>query len=239
MWAVGTAAVVAEGFGQQNTRLLVGGAGYQSPAAASLLSNLPQILVSYIYLAYNTLYTYMLSTAELVGYSTRPHFLGVQWPKGKQRSRGFLQLPYAYSWGLMTASTLLHWLISESLFLVRIAVFDYYGKETPSVSISSAGYSPYAIIFAVCFGGAMLIAVLLLAFLRKYPATMPLAACCSASIAAMCQPGEDMTYDDLTQRKLQWGVIGPISVDDTNTEVEHASFSAKDITPLVAGRTYA
>ena len=139
----------------------------------------------------------------------------------------------------MVASTLLHWLISQSLFLVRITIYDYDGTELPNSLVSSTGYSPYATVFALSMGGAMLVAALLLGFLRTYPATMPLAACCSASIAALCQPQEDMAKDDLTLEKLQWGVVDQDLTINGHDKVEHACFSAEEVAPLVTGRTYA
>ncbi len=243
MWTHGNKRLVTSGFGKPDTNYLLGHEGLfltvQSPAVGSLLANTPQIIVSYIYLAYNGLFTSMLSNAEWVGYSVRRKGLRVAWPRGQQRARGFLQLPYIYAVPIMVASTILHWLISQSLFLVRIYVWA--GDEIGGVdsSISSIGYSPYAIVFALSLGGAMLMAALLLGFLRTYPATMPLAACCSASIAAACQPREDMAKDELTLERLQWGVVdGGMSVDGDD-HIEHACFSAKEVTPLVAGRYYA
>ena len=181
----------------------------------------------------------MLATAEWVRYSFRSRGLRVTSPRGHQRASYYLQLPYTYGVPIIIASALLHWLISQSLFLVRISVYAYDGIESPSRSISATGYSPYAIVFAVCMGGALLIGVLLLGFLRKYPATMPLAACCSASIAASCQPEEDMAKDSLAQEKLQWGVVDQGMMADDHDGPLHASFSTKGVEPLIPGRTYA
>ena len=85
----------------------------------------------------------------------------------------------------------------------------------------------------------MLVSALLLGFLKTYPATMPLAACCSASIAALCQPPNDMAEDDVTLEKLQWGVVDQGLVADDHKRVEHACFSTEKIGPLIRGRTYA
>ena len=52
----------------------------------------------------------------------------------------------------------------------------------------------------------MLTVALLLGFLRRCPASVPFAACCSASIAALCRPRESMTRDLMVER-LQWGVV--------------------------------
>ena len=84
----------------------------------------------------------------------------------------------------------------------------------------------------------MLVAALLLGFLRTYPATIPSAACCSASIPALCQPQEDIAKDDLTLEKLQWGVVDQDLTINGHDKVEHACFSAEEIAPLVTGRTY-
>ena len=136
----------------------------------------------------------------------------------------------------MATSTLLHWLISESLFPIPITAYNFDRTQTPGNLMSITSYSPYAIIFAVSMGGAMLIAILLLGILRRYPASTPLAVCCSASIAAACQPhGEG------------WPSIGGASVgcnrsgpaDHGHDEVGHATFSSKEVFPLIASRTYA
>ena len=210
--------------------------------AASLTANTPQILVSYIYLAYNNLATHMLATAELISYSTSRKHLRVAFSRGKQRSRKFLQIPYKYGIPILTASTLLHWLISQSLFYFRITPYDYNGTPEPDGIISTTGFSAYAIIFALCMGSVMLLIVLLFGFGRRYPATMPTAACCSASLAALCQPFDGpMTERDVTIRRLQWGAVknGSSEIGDVgNDGAGHACFSADEVLPLVVGKTY-
>lgn len=89
----------------------------------------------------------------------------------------------------------------------------------------------------------MLLAVLILGFGRRFSATMPLAACCSASVAALCQPHHGrVTESDVTMDRLQWGAIGDGRSeigDNGNGGVGHACFSAKGVLPLIVGRTYA
>lgn len=181
----------------------------------------------------------MLTTAEWVRYSVRPRSLRVTWPRGQQRAHNYLQLPYTYGVPLLIASTILHWLISQSVCLVRVTAYDFDGTELPQYSVSAAGYSPYAIVFAISMGAVMLVAALLVGFLRTYPATMPLAACCSAFIAALCQPQENMTEDDLTLKKLQWGVVDQGTMGNGHDAFEHACFFANDGGPLIARETYA
>lgn len=240
VWNGGPAVFVPRGFGKPDTSTLIGGNSYGrhlSPVATSLLANAPQLVVSYIYIAYNGLLTSMLTTAEWVAYAARPKNLRVTWPKGQQRTRNYLQLPYLYGIPLLIASTLLHWLISQSLYLVRVTGYESDGTESYGNSVSAAGYSPFAIVFAISMGAAMLVAALLIGLLRAYPTNAPLAACCSASLAASCQPQEPMTEDDVTQKKLQWGVVDEGAV--ANGGVGHACFSFNDVSPLVEGRRYA
>ena len=239
IWGQGVAAMVSNGLGIPYTDKLIGNGTQLSPATASVLANAPQILVSYNYLAYNGLFTSMLATAEWVNYSIRRRGLRVAWPRGQQRVTTFLSLPYIYAVPLIAASTLLHWLISQSLFLVRITKYNYDGSVSNKESISAVGYSALAAVFAVSMGGAMLVAVLLVGVLKKYPATMPLAACCSASIAALCQPSDNMAKDELPLKRLQWGVVDRTLRTDDNGEVAHACFSAGEVTPLVPGQIYA
>lgn len=89
----------------------------------------------------------------------------------------------------------------------------------------------------------MLLAVLVVGFGRRFSATMPLAACCSASVAVMCQPYHGrVTERDVTMDRLQWGAVrdGSSEIGDNgNDGVGHACFSAKGVLPFVAGRTYA
>lgn len=67
-------------------------------------------------------------------------------PQGEQRSTYWLQLPYAYSIPLITASATLHWLISQSIFLMRVSYNSNDPGEDPTeADISSLGISPVAI----------------------------------------------------------------------------------------------
>lgn len=242
LWRGSPSAIASQGFGRPSLGAVVLPDNSYSPATASLLANTPQIIVSYIYLAYNNLFTHMLATAEIISYSTSRKHLRVAFPRGKQRSEKFLQIPYKWGIPIMTASILLHWLISQSLFLFRITIYDYKGIPQPDLAISTTGFSSYAIIFALCMGSAMLLTVLIVGFGRKFPATMPLAACCSASIAALCQPYDGrMTAKDVTMGRLQWGAMRERSSgigDDGKYGAGRACFSARAVLPLVEGRTY-
>lgn len=72
--------------------------------------------------------------------------LRVSEPVGIQRSSYFISLPLRYGIPLTASSTLLHWLISQSLFLARITAMKPDGSTDLTNSFSTCGYSPMAII---------------------------------------------------------------------------------------------
>ena len=207
--------------------------------ANSLLANTPQVILSYIYTAYNAVLTSMLSHSEMLRYSTKRRGLRVTQPTGMQRSSYYLSLPYRFSIPLITASAVLHWLVSESFFLVRVIAYAPDGTEDRGQLIS-VGYSSYAIIVSLAMMVFMLLAILCLGLGMRYSATMPLVATCSASIAAICQPAPGTKFEpELATMPLKWG-----SVDHDPTShssfyyIRHATFSSGRVSPLIRGEFY-
>ena len=72
-------------------------------AGCVLLANLPQVILSFLYLMYNGLYTSMHMAHEYGGYATERKSLRVTTPRGTQRSTYWLQLPYTYGMPLILA----------------------------------------------------------------------------------------------------------------------------------------
>lgn len=89
--------------------------------SAVLVVNTPQLVMPFCYLLYNGLLTCMHLAHEYSGYAKQRKPLRVSTPRGLQRSTYYLQLPYVYSVPLIVLSSALHWLISQSIFLARIA----------------------------------------------------------------------------------------------------------------------
>jgi hypothetical protein len=86
-----------------------------------LIANSPQIILSAIYYSYNGLFTTFLLSNELNQFAATRKGLRVSIrPEQSQRSTYFLQLPYRYGIPLMVFSGVLHWLCSQSLFLVSV-----------------------------------------------------------------------------------------------------------------------
>ncbi|KAB8263535.1 hypothetical protein BDV32DRAFT_135786 [Aspergillus pseudonomiae] len=114
------------GLGQISTQTLISSGGYtiSSVVANTLVANLPQLILSMLYFACNGLITTMALAHEWSQYASQRKGLRVSSePMGTQRSTYFLSLPYRYAIPFMIVSTLVHWLISESLFLVMIEAY--------------------------------------------------------------------------------------------------------------------
>ncbi|KAK5135355.1 hypothetical protein LTR08_005297 [Meristemomyces frigidus] len=129
------------GFGAVDSRALLDiglpQGGSSGLVAAVLLANLPQAIVSFLYLTYNGLLTCMFLCHEYSKYAVdgRRKPLRVTTPHGQQRSSYHLQLPFLYSIPLLITSGTLHWLISQSIFLARISVHS--NGQTTDVAYSN------------------------------------------------------------------------------------------------------
>ncbi|KIW97063.1 uncharacterized protein Z519_02455 [Cladophialophora bantiana CBS 173.52] len=198
-----------------------------------LIANLPQTLFSFLYLNLNGLLTSMWLASEWSDFAKERKTLRVSRPKGSQRSTHFLQLPYKAAIPLMVASGVLHWLISESIFLAVVAEYTPNGDLYDAIAIASCGFSPLAMIMVLVLGGILLIVTYGLALMR-YDPSIPLVGSCSAAIAAAChQPSWDT---DASLKAVQWGAI-PGMVHSGG--VGHCAFSSGDIEPVREGRQYA
>ena len=171
----------------------------------------------------------MASQSELLSYSTQRRGLRTSQPTGEQRSTYRLQLPYRFSLPLLGGSILLHWLSSESLFLVRLKTYSLDGKLDPSQLISTVIYSASAIVASLGVSSFMLIVLLMLSLVMVYPPIMPLAANCSASLAAITRPPPGSVFEqDMATKKVGWGLVGQ-GVSSSDAEdgygIRHATFS--------------
>lgn len=194
-----------------------------------LIANLPQMIVSFLFLTYNGLFTGMLLAHEWNGYAHERKPLRVTDPHGTQRSTYRLQLPYKYGISLLAVSAILHWLVSQSLFLGNVTSHDPDGQETPGFPIFAIGYSCIAIITVILLGVVVMIIGLLNGF--RWHQGMPLACSCSAAISAAChRPEEDF---DAAIKPVMWGVVS------YENGVGHCCFTSFEVTPPVHGELYA
>ena len=224
------------GFGAVTTKSLIEFGGNKTNhlgiVGNILLANSAQVILSFLYLSYNSIFTCQLLSQEWTSYTSKRKPLRVTSPTGSQRSTYFLQLPYTYSLPLMAFSGLLHWLVSQSIFLARVTIYD--GPDSIDVDrdegISTCGYSCIAIIF-VLFAGSLLLTLGFANGFRRYSSGIPLAATCSVAISAACHPPADDNDADFGH--VQYGEV------KTENGVRHCTFTSHVVTTPVAGELYA
>ncbi|KAK6864134.1 hypothetical protein PG995_000662 [Apiospora arundinis] len=159
-----------------------------------LLANSPQLLLSFCYLAYNSLFTRLQMAREWSLFASGYHPLRVTDPKGDQYSTYRLQLPYKYSIPLILTSIFLHWLLSNTLY-VFISEGGYYGTEyfpsgrddavlppNTAVAVGSSGYSLMALLCVSC----VLVTFPLVLSFQKLPIGMVNVGSNSLAISASC-----------------------------------------------------
>ncbi|KAI9930673.1 hypothetical protein ASPWEDRAFT_39575 [Aspergillus wentii DTO 134E9] len=236
------------GFARPDTRFELVWPGTSNVLVAFIRTNIPQVVVSYIYLTLNNMMSGILVMAEWCGYSIasgKPSKgLRVSAPvrDTNQRSNYFLSVPYKWSIPTTIIITTIHWLVSEMIFFTQVDV--YLSDPGQILTNNHVFYSPLAMLPAVVLASAVVIGLLALAIFRKYPGSMPLAGGCSASMAAACQPSRvfdngsaQSTFpQDLANEKLKWGVVH--DPDGDSGGIGHATFSADEVTRLVKGGLY-
>ncbi len=230
------------GFGNVNSETLIYMNNNQDLSGSAgvvftvLVANSPQIILSFLYFAYNGIFTCMLLAEEWSAYGSKRKFLRVTTPRGRQRSTYRLQLPYRYGIPLLIASSALHWFVSQSIFLARVDALDSAGLEVASGSISTCGYSPIAIIFVLILGFIVVLVGIANGF-RKARVGMPLAGSCSAAISAACHPPK--ADKDASVKRVMWGVVAEGSSNSPNHSVGHCSFTSFEAAAPIVGKWYA
>lgn len=195
------------------------------------LANTPQILLSFSYFAINRLCTSMCFAREWNSYGTARKGLRTTNPTGQQRCTYFLHLPYRWSIPLIVVSGLLHWLLSQSLFLVRVEIRDINGRIITSESRCNCGYSPISVL-TFCLVFLTLLLVVLGLLLRKLTLDISAPAHCSLVISAACHAPVDDVSPQLNP--VGWGVLR----SRFGGEIAHCSFTSEEVTAPVEGQWY-
>lgn len=200
----------------------------------ALIANVPQVVLSFLFLLYNGLFTSMLLADEWNSYARERKPLRVTDPKGAQLSTYRLQLPYKYGIPLLIASATLHWLVSQSLFLVNMIGYRTKGQQFQfkgqplTLTLSTLGYSCIAIITVIFLGAIIIILEVLNGF--RVHRGMPLAGSCSAAISAACHRPEDDV--DAATKPVMWGVVS------SDKSVGHCCFTSFEVSRPVPGELY-
>ncbi|KAI0843705.1 hypothetical protein F5Y06DRAFT_255622 [Hypoxylon sp. FL0890] len=160
-----------------------------------MTANSLQLLLSLWYLAFNNLFTRLQMAREWALFSEDYHPLRVTDPQGEQYATYRLQLPYKYSLPLIAVSILLHWLLSNTIY-VFISTGGYYGtyyflseaKVDPSLpqnTTVAVGYSLYSLM-ALLIASCVLIPIPILLSLKRLPSNMINVGNNSFALSAAC-----------------------------------------------------
>lgn len=133
---------------------------------------------------------------------------------------------------MMVASGVLHWLVSQSIFLAVVDDLGHVGAPTSVASIATCGFSPMPMIIVVALGVCILVTTFSMGQL-VYKERIPLVGSCSAAIAAACHRPEDDV--DAPLQPLQWGAV----IAHEDQPVGHCTFTSHPVEPLQEGRWYA
>jgi hypothetical protein len=108
------------GFGAVNHNALVF-YGTEGPDIITdvILANLPQLILSLIYILYMGIMTSMFLAADWSRFAFNAQTLMVSTPCGRQRGTWLLGAPLGWGLALFGFSTLLHWFLSQSIFVVK------------------------------------------------------------------------------------------------------------------------
>lgn len=236
---VGDSDIKKYGLGKAHadTILDIGTLSYQSETLITnvLVANTPQVIMSMIYFSYNAIFTSLSLITEWDRLGTELKGLRVSSHcQGDQRQTYFLQLPYRYSLPLTIFSGGLHWLISQSIFLVNIEMWPPF--TTSSDNIMSCGWSPIGIICVIVAGTIMVVFLLTSGLRRLRYGGIPVAGSCSAAISAACHPAPN-EEPEMWKKPLRWGVVSKAS-SEASSELPHCSFSSRKIDAPIEGKRY-
>jgi hypothetical protein len=203
----------------------------------AFMANVPQVFLSFLYFAYNGLFTCFLLGKEWTSYSVERKGLRVSHgPRGSQRSTYFLQLPYRVAVPMLALCGALHWVCSQSIFLVSVLVDTSVrdGQGQPPTEFALCGYSPPAILTLVVVG-LIMVGFAWAMGRRKFHTGMPIAGSCSLAMSAFCHLHEWEDGVASAEMPVQWGAIAGEMAD---LQWMHCSFSARAVQEPLQGVVY-
>ena len=190
-----------------------GSSGPSDVIYGTLVSNSPQLAISFLYIIYNKLFSTCFVIREWHSFSMRPQGLRVTRPKEKtaQRRAHFLQVPIRFRFLFALLFLLIHFFTSQSLFLHRtLAIWpaasspDGSKQYYQSQPVSRLGYSPLSLAWlTICLLILLVCGVVLPT--HRYPGKMPLTAGKSVVVSAACHPPEGH-HAALPEKFLMWRI---------------------------------
>ncbi|KAF2830734.1 hypothetical protein CC86DRAFT_343724 [Ophiobolus disseminans] len=204
-----------------------------------LIANVPQLGFSLLYVVYTNIWGKLMVAHEFDRLTQARKGLRVsERPKGMQRRSHFFTLPARYALPLMGCSAALHWLCSQSFFMVRIDGVNSRGVIDTDDQLVRLGYSATGVVSLIGVSIAMLVATVCIGSFRRLGTGLHETSM-SAVISAACHPGRYESEPWL--QEVQWG---DVSEDIASEEgyvahnVKHISFTARLAKQPIQGQAY-
>lgn len=218
------------------------------------LANSPQVVLSLIYFSYNSVVTSMLLNHEFAGYQHNRKGLRVSsTPVGMQRSKYILQLPFRYGIPLMVFSILIHWLASQSIFVVVVEVYNMFNYHSitsscfqwPSRTSSldlidrasrpaycgedfiTCAYSPLGILLTLVMVVVLFLILGGLGMRKVRGGGMPVVGSNSLAIAAACHARLEEIAPE--ESAVQWGAFDERERGENGIIIGHCGFSSGEV----------
>jgi hypothetical protein len=221
--------------------------------ASVMFANYWQVALSILYFAANSLLSCYSVSHEWSSFAKNKKFLRVSFPRGMQRSTYFISVPYRIGLPTLAASIILHWLLSQSMFLVNSKVYQYdtgdwvanpvYDPSGHFVTVDtncrsslmsmcpqithSICFSSLTICSAISFGWFLFLVLLYCSFFIHLKSDMPIVSTDSRSIQAGCQaPLEDY---DAHMFPVQWEKVRDFGPEDARYALTTLKGTEEDI----------
>jgi hypothetical protein len=206
-----------------------------------IVANIPQLGISILYVVYTGIWGKLAVTREFDNLAKSRKGLRVSnRTYGRQRASHFLTLPIRYAVPLMACSATMHWLCSQSLFLVRFDGIRSNGELDEKDRMARLGYNVTGMLSLIGVLIAMMVATMCVASLRRL--STPLGeTCMSCVISAACHVRQERPQPWL--HKLQWGDVGassqgPVGEEEGRYNVRGCGFTTGGVQPLMVGERY-
>ncbi|KAH7346022.1 hypothetical protein BKA66DRAFT_433502 [Pyrenochaeta sp. MPI-SDFR-AT-0127] len=203
-----------------------------------LVANLPQLGFSILFVAYTNTWSKLLVAKEFDRLTESKKGLRVsEQPQRMQRTTHFFTLPMRYALPLIACSAMLHWLCSQSLFMVRIDGVDLHRMVDSNDQLVRLGYSATGIVAIIGVSFGLMVTTVCMGAFRKMRTGLGETSM-SFIISAACHPRR---YEpELWLKEVQWGDVadGPQRGDGDERGVRHCAFTSEVARQPIEGQAY-
>ncbi|KAJ4371577.1 hypothetical protein N0V83_004796 [Neocucurbitaria cava] len=209
-----------------------------------IIANIPQLGFSLLYVVYTSIWGKLLVAQEFDRLTQTKKGLRVsERPRGMQRRSRLLTLPMRFALPLMVCSAALHWLCSQSFFMVRIDGVNAHREIDPNDRLVRLGYSATGVVSLIAVSVAMLLATVCVGAFRRLRTGLGETSM-SVVISAACHV---MRYEaEPWLQEVQWGDVGAATTATAEGAqslegldgVRHCAFTARLAERPIVGQAY-